>query len=115
MKGLGSFLRKIREEKELSLSDVYNKAGITNSRLSRIENESLKTSPPIDDVIRLAKLYDIDFNEILSLSTVYSGKDFKDRRTLLRNLELLDKKELQHIQDEIDFLVDQKGSERNEL
>lgn len=115
MRGLGSFLRKIREEKKLTLTDVYEKTGITDSRISRIENESLKTSPPIDDVISLAKLYGIDFNEILSLSTTHNDKDFKEHRIPLRNLELLDKKELQHIQDEIDFLVVQKGSERNEL
>ena len=115
MRGLGSFLRKIREEKKLTLTDVCEKTGITDSRLSRIENESIKTSPPIDDVISLAKLYDIDFNEILSLSTVHNDKNFKEHRTSLRNLELLDKKELQHIQDEIDFIVDQKGTGRNEL
>lgn len=115
MKGLGSFLRKYRHEKKFSMTDVCKKIGITNSRLSRIENESTKYSPPIDDVINLAELYGIDFHEILLLSTVHSNKDIKDRRTLLKNLELLDKKELQHIQDEINFLVAQKGTDRNEL
>ena len=115
MRGLGSFLRKIREEKKLTLTNVCEKTGITDSRLSRIENESLKTSPPIDDVISLAKLYGIDFNEILSLSTTHNDKDFKEHRIPLRNLELLDKKELQHIQNEIDFIVGQKGTGKNEL
>lgn len=115
MKGLGPFLREIREENKLTLTDVYKKTGITDSRLSRIENESLKTSPPIDDVIILAKLYNIDFNKILSFSTEHSSKDFENSKTPLRNLELLDKKELQHIQDEIDFIVDQKGTGINEL
>ena len=41
--------------------------------------------------------------------------DFENSKTPLRNLELLDKKELQHIQDEIDFIVDQKGTGINEL
>ena len=72
MKGLGSFLREIREEKNLTLTDVYKKTGITDSRLSRIETESGKYSPPIADVIKLAELYNIDYDKILSFSTVYS-------------------------------------------
>lgn len=115
MKGLGNFLREIREENKLTLTDVCKKTGITDSRLSRIENESLKTSPPIDDVISLAILYDIDFNKIFSFSTEYSDKDLKKSRIPLKNLELLNKKELQHIQNEIDFIVEQKGNRKNEL
>jgi transcriptional regulator with XRE-family HTH domain len=115
MKGLGSFLREIREEKNLTLTDVYKKTGITDSRLSRIETESGKYSPPIADVIKLAELYNIDYDKILSFSTVYTRNNFRGCKNLLSNLEFLDKREIQHIQDEIDFIVGQKGTGRNEL
>ncbi len=115
MKGLGPFLRKIRKERKLSMMDVCENTRITNSRLSRIENESAQSSPPIDDIIKLAELYNIDFNEILSLSTVYNSNNFRERKNSLRNFEFLNEKELQHIQDEIDFIVGQKGTEKNEL
>ena len=76
MKGLGSFLREIREEKNLTLTDVYKKTGITDSRLSRIETESGKYSPPIADVIKLAELYNIDYAVPSDNVTLIDIKDY---------------------------------------
>ena len=61
------------------------------------------------------KLYNIDYDKILSFSTVYTRNNFKGYKNLLSNLEFLNKREIQHIQDEIDFIVGQNGTGRNEL
>ena len=110
MKELGSLLRKVREERKLSMKNVCEKTGITNSRLSRIENGINKSTPPVDDLISLAKLYDLDFNELLLLSKRDSSQVLRNHKIRLKNIELLSEKELQHVQDEINFIISQKGN-----
>ena len=56
MQTLGNYLRQKREEKGFSLSYVYNKTGITDSRLSKTENDLYKEPSPLL-LKKLAEIY----------------------------------------------------------
>lgn len=115
MNGLGLFLRTARLKKGLSMMSVCEETGITNSRLSRIENGLCKHAPPIDDVISLLVLYDIDFGEILSFFQIDAINSLSHHTPTLKNIDQLDAKELRHIQDEINFIISQKVGRNNEI
>lgn len=100
---LGTYLKDLRNNEGLSLKNVCEKTGITNSRLSRLENG--KTTPSIDDLISLFGCYNISLLEALQALGYVNLNEKK-----LRNLNLLNNFELDHIQEEIDFII----SHRNE-
>lgn len=100
---LGTYLKNIRNNEGLSLKNVCERTGITNSRLSRLENG--KTIPSIDDLISLFDCYNISLLEALQ-ELGYINLSKKE----LSNLNLLNDFELSHIQKEIDFII----SHRNE-
>lgn len=58
MNDLGSFLRCAREAKGVSMSEVYRHTGITDSRLSKLENNSYKEPSPVI-LKKLATYYDV--------------------------------------------------------
>lgn len=100
---LGERLRNIRESKGLSLDDVHKSTGITTSRLSRIER-GLNEHPSLDDISTLLKFYEIPL-----VSFLYKEGYCEKSDTNLKNLELLNYFEIQHIQAEIDFILKEKG------
>lgn len=59
---LGSYLQKIRQEKDISLRDVYDKTGISYSHLSMIENGKRNVTPAL--LRNLAQLYNIDYIDL---------------------------------------------------
>lgn len=100
MNSINDYLAALRCSRGCSMSEVTIATGITNSRLSRIENGNF--SPRFDDVITLLRFYDsniIDASKAIGLINSYEN---------LKNTELLDIEELKHIQNEIDFLINHK-------
>ena len=92
MSNIGDFLKKQREKNGLSLKDVQKKTGISNSVLSRIENDK-KQSGASPIVLRsLSKLYGCSLIE------------------LFRNSDLLTDDERKNIQEQIDLFT--KGRKR---
>ena len=74
MSNIGDFLKKQREKNGLSLKDVQKKTGISNSVLSRIENDK-KQSGASPIVLRsLSKLYGCSLIEGIVASV--TGVDF---------------------------------------
>jgi transcriptional regulator with XRE-family HTH domain len=66
---LGKILKMARENKKLSLRTVEEVADISNAYLSQLENE--KVSKPSANILhKLANLYNIDFNFLLSVSGI---------------------------------------------
>lgn len=59
---LGSYLNKIRKEREISLREVYNKTGITYSHLSMVENGKRSVTPAL--LKNLAELYNINYLDL---------------------------------------------------
>ena len=102
-KMVGARLRDIRDSKGLSQDDVYKSTGITDSRLSRIERGSNK-HPSLDDISTLLKFYEIPL-----ISFLYQEGYCEKIDTPLKNLELLNDLEIEHIQAEIDFILKEKG------
>lgn len=57
---LGSRLRKARERKMISQTEVFRRTGINNKSLSRYEND--RTEPDTDSLKALAQLYEVSFD-----------------------------------------------------
>ena len=100
---IGEKLKDIRNSKNLSLEDVEKHTGITNSRLSRIER-GLNKHPSLNDISNLLNFYEIPLISFLCQEGYCEKVD-----PLLKNLELLNNFEIEHIQAEIDFILKEKG------
>lgn len=99
---VGERLRNIRNSKGLSLSEVTKSTGITNSRLSKIER-GINKHPSLEDISILLKFYDIPI-----ISFLHQEGYCKMEVSLLKNLDLLNNFEIEHIQAEIDFILKEK-------
>ena len=62
-KKIGSFLRELRNEKNLSQEKLAEEFGVTSRSISRWENGN--TMPDISIIIELADFYDVDIREII--------------------------------------------------
>ncbi|MHB1000800.1 MAG: helix-turn-helix domain-containing protein [Armatimonadota bacterium] len=66
-KQFGSFIRELRKQKDLSLRQLAEDAGIDFTYLSKVETN--KIPPPSEEAItRLAKVLGADVDELLSLA-----------------------------------------------
>lgn len=100
---IGERLKKIRVAKKISMDTVYKKTGITDSRLSKIERGIIK-HPTLDDIDAVLKLYDVP------LFSVLCDEGYCEKNTyVFKNIEYLNSLELKHIQEEIDFILEEKG------
>jgi len=66
---LGTNIRRLREEKGLSLSELAEKARISKSTLSSLE--SGKTNPTISTLWAIADALDISFGELIGLREMW--------------------------------------------
>ena len=62
-KKIGSFLRELRNEKNLSQEQLAEEFGVSSRSISRWENGN--TMPDISIIIELADFYDVDIREII--------------------------------------------------
>jgi transcriptional regulator with XRE-family HTH domain len=63
----GEFLKKRREELNLTLRDVQDKTGISNAYLSQIENGKV-VQPTPSTLEKLAKCYDVPYHRLMDLA-----------------------------------------------
>ncbi len=66
----GEKLREIRERKKITLKEVAEKAGVSESLISQIERN--KVSPAIDTLLTIAEILEIDFE--------YLFKEYKKKK-----------------------------------
>jgi len=107
MQNLGEYLRLTRNERGLSLYKVYEKTGITDSRLSKAENgawNNLKLS----ELKKLADLYEVPIIPMCMMAGFFDDSDIEEYHSGFRNVALLDDDDKQHIQSEIDYFVKKK-------
>ncbi len=107
MHKLGDYLKIIRNEKGLSLYKVYEKTGITDSRLSKAENgawNNLKLS----ELKKLADLYEVPIIPMCMMAGFFDDSDIEEYHSGFRNVALLDDEDKQHIQAEIDYILKKK-------
>lgn len=104
---IGERLRELREQRGLSLYKVYEKTGITNSRLSKAENgawDNLK----LTELKALAELYETSLISLCIISGLLKESDIEEYKVGFRNVDLLDEEDKQHIQSQIDYIVKRK-------
>ena len=64
MESFGSYMRRLRKSKGLTLKQVENQAKVSNAYISQIER-GLRNPPHPDILKRLAKAYDVEHRELL--------------------------------------------------
>jgi transcriptional regulator with XRE-family HTH domain len=65
---VGQRVRRVREEKDLTLKDVSQRTGLDSDYLDRIETDQV--SPPLGALIRLAKALDMKLGRFISTGEV---------------------------------------------
>ena len=102
---LGAYLKRIRLQQGLSLKDVYKKTGISDSKLSRIENGAnvSETAPSI--LQGLSKLYNINLIELYRMAGCLDEEALSSYERVFKNVDLLTEDERNHIQEQIDLFT----------
>lgn len=104
MDKFGAYLNHLRKSCDYSLKKVHEKTGITNSRLSRIENG--KNDIYLNDFVELINLYGVTFKKAC-VDLGLLEENFYEQVPLMK-MEQLNENELKHVQKEIDFIIEQK-------
>lgn len=100
---IGEYLKEIRISKKYSIKNVSKKTGITDSRLSKIERGIIE-HPSLDDINTILKAYEVPLLFILCKEGYCTKND-----EMLKGIELLNEFELNHVQNEINFILKEKG------
>lgn len=101
----GDYLKEARVRQGLSLKDVYRKTGISDSRLSRIENGSTAFEAGPSFMKALADLYKIDLVDLLINAGYLDAEALCSYEQVFRNVDLLSDDERKHIQEQIDLFT----------
>lgn len=104
MKNIGTYLKDIRNQRNLSLKDVYDRCGITDSKLSRMERGEGKLLDPVE-LKKLADLYKINVIPLYLMSGYISEEDIKQYQLFFDNVDLLNDSERQSLQMQINLLT----------
>ncbi len=104
MSYIGNYLKGARKKCHLSLKDVQDRCGVTNSRLSRMERGAGK---PLDatELRKLARLYGIGVVPIYIMAGYLDESDLSDYQLIFKNTDLLNEEEKQSIQTQIDLFT----------
>lgn len=115
MNEIGSYLKRIRNEHHLSLKDVYERCGITDSKLSRMERGEGEPLNPLE-LKKLAQVYEISIISIYIKAGYLNKSDLSDYQFVFKNAALLSEDEKQSVQTQIDlFTKGRKAGIQNEL
>jgi len=105
VQNLGEYLKSARLRKGLSLMDVYKAVGISDSKLSRIENGSNKTETSPGILKTLAGLYEIGLVDIYIIAGYLDDEALLSYEQVFQNVNLLDEQEKNHIQEQINLFT----------
>lgn len=108
MKKIQDFLKERRKHLGLSLKAVTEKTGITDSRLSKIENGQLDC--PGKELRLLAKAYDLPVVFVFLKAGYLIPEDLDEYKFVFKGIDQLDEDDRQHIQDEIDYIIRKKDT-----
>lgn len=104
MNDVGNYLKEMRNKCRLSLKDVYDRCGVTDSKLSRMERGEGKPLEPAE-LKKLAQLYGIGVVPIYIMAGYLNEGDLSDYQLVFKNADLLDEEEKKSIQTQIDLLT----------
>lgn len=105
MSKLGEFLKAIRTNQGLSLKDVYKATGISDSKLSRIENGSNASETAPSTLVSLARLYKISLIDLYLMAGYLDEDALSSYQKVFSNVDLLNEDERNHIQAQIDLFT----------
>ena len=111
MDRIGLFLKERRLKCNLSLSEVYKKCGITDSKLSKQERGKRKPLAA-DELKKLGRLYKTDVVSLFLMAGYLDKSDLSRYQAVFKNAELLTDDEVRNIQSTIDLFT--KGRKRTE-
>ena len=74
---LGQKIRQLREEKELSLNKLAEKAGISKAYLSQLEND-LSKQPSAEILRKIASVFSMTIADLLDQPVRVFAEDFED-------------------------------------
>lgn len=103
---LGENIKEIRISKRITLKKVYEKTGISDSRLHRFENGKTDVLS-LDEIVVLSEMFGYSLDSLL----INAGY-IKHPNSIFENTDLLDESEIKHIQDEINMIVELKGGRK---
>lgn len=106
MSNLGKRLKAYREMLGLTLKQVNEQTGITNSRLSKIERGQLVCPPA--DLKKLARIYEVQLISLYLEAGYIDNGDLMEYQLFFKGTNELDNEEKQHIQQQIDFMISRK-------
>lgn len=98
---LGSHLKLFREKKGMSLQQVAEYTGITDSRLCRIEQGKVECPPK--DLKKLSAIYGIPLIDLYLDAGYLTANDISGSNCAMRGIAFLEEEEKQFIQESIDF------------
>ena len=104
MNDIGNYLKEVRNKCHLSLKDVYDHCGVTDSKLSRMERGEGKPLDPAE-LKKLAQLYGIAVVPIYIMAGYLDESDLSEYQLVFKSADLLDEEEKQSIQKQIDLLT----------
>lgn len=104
MCSLGAYLKEMRNKCHLSLKDVQEQCGVTDSKLSRLERGEGKTLAPYE-LKKLAQLYGIGVVPLYIMAGYLDKSDLSAYQLIFDNADLLNEEERQSIQTQINLFT----------
>lgn len=114
MSDIGSYLKEQRNRCHLSLKDVHEQTGITDSKLSRLERGEGKFLDP-DELKRLAHLYGIDVIPLFIMAGYLVEDDLSKYQLVFQDADLLNEEERENVQTQINLLTKGRKVSNNDL
>ena len=109
MKKIGKYLKSARLRLGISLKEVYNITGISDSRLSRIENETTATETAPSILRALAELYHINIVDLYVSAGYLDSESLSLYEQVFWNVNLLNDAEKKLIQEQINLFTAGRG------
>ena len=114
MNDLGSFLRCARKAKCVSMNEVYRHTGITNSRISKLENNSYKEPSPVV-LKKLADYYEVSVVDLFIRAGYLTYDSLNICPQIFHGVEKLTDDDRNHIQGQIDYIVSKQYGKEKQL
>jgi len=104
---LGTLLKQTRKRRNLTLRDVQKETRISNAYLSQLENDKIANPSP-NILHKLAKLYEISYETLMSLAGYPSPSRTKPAFRIHEDLNELTPEEKDRVLEYIQFLKSRK-------
>ncbi|MEW4411919.1 helix-turn-helix transcriptional regulator [Clostridium sp. AN503] len=109
---IGTYLKNLRLNANMSQHDVQKATNITNSILSRIEHGQL----PTPDILKqLSQLYHVDLISLYKLCGFLNNNDLLNYQHVFQNVDKLNPEEKACIQTTINLFTAKRGDKKNDI